>query len=127
MSSHVACLWVCVLFYLFFVCLHVCAYVSKFEVHCGRAFEPGASGLPYYCSPPVCVPDVLGALAVWRHWHNKKNTGQILGSYVANRVLAVLLGRRLTLSLCLSELLLLLQIIFSRYEVRVWGASWGRS
>ena len=29
------------------------------------AFEPGTSGLPYYCTPPVCVPDVLGALAVW--------------------------------------------------------------
>ena len=24
--------------------------------------EPGGSGLPYYCIPPVCVPDVIGAL-----------------------------------------------------------------
>ena len=40
-------------------------HVSK--VHCGSAFAPGASGLPYYCKPPLCVPDVLGALAVCRH------------------------------------------------------------
>jgi len=31
MSIHVACLWMCVLFYLSFVCLHVCAYASKFK------------------------------------------------------------------------------------------------
>jgi len=43
-------------------------HVSK--VHCGSAFEPGASGLPYYCTPPVCVPDVIGALAVW--WQNNQ-------------------------------------------------------
>jgi len=24
---------------------------------------------PYYCAPLVCVPDVIGVLAVW--WHNK--------------------------------------------------------
>jgi len=40
-------------------------HVSK--VHCGSAFEPGTSGLPYYCTPPVCVPAVIGALAVWRY------------------------------------------------------------
>jgi len=38
--------------------------VSK--VHCGSAFEPGASGLPYYCTTPVCVPVVIDALAVWQ-------------------------------------------------------------
>jgi len=27
---------------------------------------PHGSGLPYYCTPPVCVPAVLSALAVWR-------------------------------------------------------------
>ena len=37
-------------------------HVSK--VHCGSAFEPGASGLPYCCTTPVCVPVVIGAL--WR-------------------------------------------------------------
>ena len=71
MSIHVACLWIRVLFSFSFVCLHVCAHVSNFKVHCGSAFEPGASGLPYYCTPPVCVPAVLGALAVWLHNQNK--------------------------------------------------------
>jgi len=31
---------------------------------------PGASGLPYYCTPLVCVPSVIGGLATW---HNNKN------------------------------------------------------
>ena len=69
--THVACLWMCVLLYFSFVCLHVCAYASKFKVHCGSAFEPAASGLPHYCTQPVRVPDVIGALAVWRQ--NTKN------------------------------------------------------
>jgi len=43
----VACFRMCVLFYFCFVCLHVCAYAFKSKVHCGSAFEPGASGLPY--------------------------------------------------------------------------------
>jgi len=46
--------------------------IHRSEVHCGSAFEPGGSGLPYYCTPPVCVPDVFGALAVWRLLKNKK-------------------------------------------------------
>jgi len=70
--KHVACLWMCVLFYVSFVCLHVCAYASKFKVHCWSASEPGASGLPDYCTPPVCVPDVIGALAVWQQKNNPK-------------------------------------------------------
>ena len=45
-------------------------HVSK--VHCGSAFEPGASGLPYYCTPPITVPAVNGARAVW--WQNTKKT-----------------------------------------------------
>jgi len=48
-------------------------HVSK--VHCGSAFEPGASGLPHYCTPPVCIPDVIGALAVWRQNTQKKKSG----------------------------------------------------
>ena len=58
-----------VLFYFSFVCLHVCANAFKFKVHCGSAFEPGASGLPSYCTPTVCVP--TGGLIVWLH-NNKK-------------------------------------------------------
>jgi len=57
LSIHVACLRMCVLFYFSFVCLHVCANAFKFKVYCGSAFEPGASRLPYYCTPPVCVPE----------------------------------------------------------------------
>ena len=52
---YVACLWTCVLFYISFVCLHVCAYTLKFKVHCGSVFEPSASGFP--STPPVCIPN----------------------------------------------------------------------
>ena len=45
---------------------HIPRYIQTCDMNCGSAFEPGASGLPYYCTPPVCVPAVLGALAVWR-------------------------------------------------------------
>jgi len=68
------------LFYSLFVCISAYANVyfkttckrirqiniHRYEVHCGSAFEPGGSGLPYYYTPPVCVPAVLGALAAWR-------------------------------------------------------------
>jgi len=77
MSIHVACLWMCVLFYFSLVCLHVCAYAFKFNFHCGSAFEPGASGLPYYCTPPVYVPAVIGALPVWRHNPKKKKIDRL--------------------------------------------------
>ena len=36
----------------------------------GSAFEP--SGLPYYCTSSVCVPDVIGVLAVWIQNQTKK-------------------------------------------------------
>jgi len=42
------------------------------KVHSGSALGPGASRLPYYCTPPVCIPAVIGRLVVWRH-NNKKN------------------------------------------------------
>ena len=35
------------------------------KVYCGSTLGPGASGLPYYCTLPVCVPAVLGGLTVW--------------------------------------------------------------
>ena len=44
----------------------MCAYAFKFKVHCRSVFEPGASRLPYYCTPLVCVSAVRGTLAVWR-------------------------------------------------------------
>jgi len=52
---------------------------------------------------------------------------QFLGFYVISQVLAIRLGRMVTLSLCLSKNILVLHIIFIRREVRVWGTSWGRS
>jgi len=36
------------------------------------ALETGACGLPYYCTPPACVPDVIVGLVVWRHNNQKK-------------------------------------------------------
>jgi len=70
---HQACLWMCVLFYFLFVCLHVCAYAFKSKVHCESAFAPGAFVRPFYCAPPVCVPDVI---AVWRQ-NTKNNKEQV--------------------------------------------------
>ena len=67
-----SCLWMRVLFYFLFVCLHVCAYAFKFKVHCRCAFESGASRLHYFYTPPVCVPNVIGALAVCRQNNQKK-------------------------------------------------------
>jgi len=60
----------CVVFYVSVIWINVYAFAILSMVHCGSAFEPGASGLPFYCTPPVCVPAVLGALALW--WHKKK-------------------------------------------------------
>jgi len=57
----------CFFFYFYVVCLHVCAYAFKCKVHGGSALGLGNSGLPYYCTPPVTVPDVIGGLAVWLH------------------------------------------------------------
>jgi len=52
----------------------VYAFAIKTMAHSGSALEPGASGLPYYCTPPVTVPDVMGARAVWRQNTPKKQT-----------------------------------------------------
>jgi len=71
---HVASLWMRVLLYFTFVCLHVCVYACKSKVHCKSVLGPGASGLPYYGTPLVCVPDVIGGIAVWRQNNNQKKT-----------------------------------------------------
>jgi len=49
-------------------------FAIKYMVHCRSAFEPGASSLPYYCTPPVCVPAVIGALAVWRQKNSSSDS-----------------------------------------------------
>jgi len=33
--------------------------------------KQGASRLPYYCAPLVCVSDVIESLGVWRHYKPK--------------------------------------------------------
>ena len=53
---HVRCFLMCVLFYFSFIWLLVCTFVFKSMVHCGVAFEPDASGLPYSCTPLVSAP-----------------------------------------------------------------------
>ena len=69
--------WFICLLFVFYFTTHVC--IGHFMVHCGSAFEPGASGLPYYCTPPVCGPDVIGALAVWRQiTKNNSHTNALL-------------------------------------------------
>jgi len=32
-----------------------------------RSIRSGASGLPYYCTPLVCVSDVIDSLTMWRY------------------------------------------------------------
>ena len=39
-----------------------------------RSIRSGASGLPYYCAPLVCISVLIELLAVWRH--NKPKTKQ---------------------------------------------------
>jgi len=48
---------------------HICVRVPLREC---RSIWSGASGLPYYCTPLVCISAVIGLLAVWRH--NKPKT-----------------------------------------------------
>ena len=55
----------CVLFYIAFVCVHVCAYTLKFRVHCGSTFESGASALPSALHLCVLIDGSVGI--------NKKN------------------------------------------------------
>ena len=40
----------------------------------------GTSLLPYYCTPLVCVPDVIGLIAVWRN-NKPKNQKKVLFLY----------------------------------------------
>jgi len=54
------------------VCVSLQIQVPLFE--CG-SIRSGASGLPYYCTPPACVPDVIGGLTVWRQNTHRKKGG----------------------------------------------------
>jgi len=74
--------WMCVWFYSSFVCISACANVysrtfNQYSCVRGplrecRSIRSGASRLPYYCAPLVCVSGVIELLAVW--WHNKPKT-----------------------------------------------------
>jgi len=63
-------LCLCILFYSSFVYTCVCVFlhIQSLLREC-RSIRSGASGLPYYCAPLVCVSEVIELLAVW--WHNK--------------------------------------------------------
>ena len=65
-SSHKCCVFLYVIFvwllFCFYICVCVCVWISIAEVPFDSA---GASGLPYYCAPRVCVPVVIGGLVVW--------------------------------------------------------------
>ena len=53
-----------------YMCMRIASSLAK--VHFGSARGLGASRLPYYCTPLLCVPDVIGGLTVWRHDNKKK-------------------------------------------------------
>jgi len=85
-------LWLSVLFYSSFVCTCVCVFILiQSPLRECRSIRSGASGLPYYCAPLVCISvvfellpvcrqnkpktkksEVIELLAVWRH--NKPKT-----------------------------------------------------
>jgi len=48
----------------------------------------GFCGLPYYCAPPVCIPAVIGGLAVWQHCKPKpkQNNMRVLAIVVSEGV-----------------------------------------
>jgi len=50
---HVPCFLMRII-YFSFIRLHAYAFSIHSMVHCGSAFEPGTSGLPYYCTS-ICV------------------------------------------------------------------------
>ena len=61
-------LWLCVLFYSSFVYTCVCVFLdNQSPLRECRSLRSGASGLPYYCAPLVCVAGVMESLAAWRH------------------------------------------------------------
>jgi len=61
----------CLILFCLYIC--VCLYLQiQGPLRECRSIRPGASGLPYYCTPLVYVPAVIGLLAVLQH--NKPKT-----------------------------------------------------
>jgi len=55
------------LFYSSFVYTCVCVFLHiQSPLRECRSIRSGASGLPYYCTPLVCISVVIGLLIVWR-------------------------------------------------------------
>ena len=72
-SIHLNFCCLCVLSYSSFLYTCVCVFLHiQSSLRECRSIRSGASGLPYYCAPLVCVSDVMELLAVW--WHNKPKT-----------------------------------------------------
>jgi len=74
-ALHTCCVFMVVCCVLFLVCLYICVCVYlqiQGPLRECRSIRPGASGLPYYCTPLVCIPVVIGLRAMWRH--NKPTT-----------------------------------------------------
>ena len=71
------------MFFIHVQCLLRYEFAINSMVHCGSAFELGASGLPYYCTPPVCVPDVIGALVMWQQNKTKKSLMPLPRAYTS--------------------------------------------
>jgi len=59
-----------------FLCMRMPSHV--YTVHCGNALEPGASVLPYYGAPFVCVLNGLGGVSgVASHTQTNKQTFEV--------------------------------------------------
>jgi len=58
---------VCVLCSISFLCDDMCMRLPLSPRSIAGVLRPGAFGIPYYCTPPVTIPDVIGGLAVWLH------------------------------------------------------------
>jgi len=98
-----------VCFVLFIVCLYICVcecllqnnnhktkhnnnttskqhlYVRGPLLEC-RSTRSGASGLPYYCAPLVCISVVIELLAVWRHNKPKIRKKEIQLNLLAEKI-----------------------------------------
>jgi len=71
------CLWMCfcsisLLFFYRYLLLFVYLHMRMSSDPRSRSIRSGASRLPYYCTPLVCVLTAIGLLAVWRNNINQK-------------------------------------------------------
>jgi len=75
-ACRACCVFMDVCFVLFLLCLYiyacVCLQIQGPLWEC-CSIRSGFCGLPYYCTPLVCVPAEIGGLAVWRHYKPKTN------------------------------------------------------